>query len=47
MFKPVQLLLKKGNRDGSEVGTGKPETGKGSSRRTRATGAEHIPVVDI
>jgi len=47
MFKLVRLLFKKGDRDGSEVGAGKPEAGKGSSRRTRATVAEHMPVVNI
>jgi len=49
MFKPVRLLLKEGDRDGSEpeVGAGKPGTGEGSSRRTRMTVAEHMPVVNI
>ena len=42
MFKSVRLLLKKETMMGSEVGAGKPETGKGSSRKARATVTEHM-----
>ena len=41
MFESVRLLLKKETM-GSEVGAGKPETGKGSSRKARATVTEHM-----